>query len=149
VIENYLAQLATKLKPNGIGFIHHSNIGEYSMSRFHPSDKIPERIKAFLTRRGYYDRYHQRAFSMTAQRFERHCQQAGLQCIGQEIVNWGTRRLTDCLSLFTPMGSEWSRENKVVRNPDFMTEARLTKRIAPLYSTRSYERASKRDRPGS
>jgi hypothetical protein len=136
VIESYLAQLAKKLKPNGIGFIHHSNIGEYPMRRFRPNEKMPARIKAFLIRVGYYDLYHGRAFSMTAPRFERYCQQAGLQCIGQEIVNWGSRSLIDCLSLFTPMGSSWGRENKVVRNPDFMTEASLTKRVAPLYSTR-------------
>jgi SAM-dependent methyltransferase len=138
VIESYLAQLARKLKPNGIGFIHHSNIGEYPMSRFRPSEKVPERIREFLTRLGYYDRYHARAFSMTAQRFERYCQQAGLQCIGQEIMDWGSRSLIDCLSLFTPKGSDWGRENKIVRNPDFSTECRLTRRIAPLYSTRSY-----------
>jgi hypothetical protein len=137
VIESYLAQLANKLTHNGIGFIHHSNIGEYPVRRFRPSERIPERIRAFLTRRGYYDQYHARAFSMTAPRFERYCQQAGLQCIAQEIVNWGSSSLIDCLSMFTPIGSDWARENKVVRNPDFMTEAKLTQRIAPLYSTRS------------
>ena len=145
VIESYLAQLANKLKPNGVGFIHHSNIGEYPVGRFRPTERIPERIRALLTRLGYYDQYHARAFSMTAQRFERHCRQAGLQCIGQEIVNWGSRRLIDCFSLFTPAGSDWGRENRVIRNPDFMTEARLTKRIAPLYSTRSHPGAGKRD----
>jgi SAM-dependent methyltransferase len=137
VMENYLVQLAKKLRPNGIGFIHHSNIGRYPVSRFSPSEKIPGRIRAFLIRRGYYDHHHWRAFSMTAERFERHCQQAGLQCIGQEIVNWSSTRLIDCLSLFTPTGSDWSRENRVVRNPDFMVAARMTKRIAPLYSAGS------------
>lgn len=136
VIEKYLAQLAEKLKPNGIGFIHHSNIGAYQRRRFSASEKIPERIRVFLTRLGYYDHPHARAFSMTAQRFERSCQDAGLQCIGQEIVNWGSRSLIDCLSLFTPTGSAWCRENRVLRNPDFMVEADLTKRVAPLYSSR-------------
>jgi hypothetical protein len=144
VIENYLAQLAKKLKTNGIGFIHHSNIGEYPRSRFSPSEKLPEGIRVFLTRLGYYDHPHSRAFSMTAQRFERYCQEAGLQCIGQEIVNWGSRSLIDCLSLFTPAGSDWGRENRVLRNPDFMVEAGLTKRIAPLYSSRFYMTDSKK-----
>lgn len=138
VIEKYLAQLAKKMKPNGVGFIHHSNIGEYPTNRFSQSEKIPWSIRAFLTRLGYCDRHHWRAFSMTAQRFERHCQHVGLQCIGQEIVNWRSRSLIDCLSLFTPAGSDWARENRVVRNSDFMMEARLAKRIAALYSTRTY-----------
>src|SRR5207253_469039 len=30
VLEAYLSQLAKKLKPNGVGFIHHSNLGMYS-----------------------------------------------------------------------------------------------------------------------
>lgn len=34
VIESYLKQLASKLTPNGVGFIHHSNMGEYA-TNFH------------------------------------------------------------------------------------------------------------------
>jgi 2-polyprenyl-3-methyl-5-hydroxy-6-metoxy-1,4-benzoquinol methylase len=136
VIETYLAQLAKKLKPNGIGFIHHSNIGEYPASAFSPSKRMPEQIKKFLKQKGYYDNSHMRAFSMTASRFENLCQKTGLQCTSQEIVNWGTKRLIDCLSVFTLSGSDRSRVNRVVRNPDFMAEADLAKRIAPLYMSR-------------
>ena len=32
VIEAYLNQLAIKLQPNGIGFIHHSNLGKYQQA---------------------------------------------------------------------------------------------------------------------
>ena len=32
VLESYLRQLSSKLKPNGVGFIHHSNIGRYRMT---------------------------------------------------------------------------------------------------------------------
>src|SRR5678815_4626377 len=118
VIEIYLAQLAKKLKPNGVGFIHHSNIGEYSKEEFSKENS------------------HMRAFSMTAQRFEALCTQARLQCISQEIVNWGTMRLIDCLSVFTPAGSSCSRANQVIRNADFMSEASHAKRLVPLYMPR-------------
>ena len=30
VVEAYLAQLERKLRPGGVGFIHHSNLGEFS-----------------------------------------------------------------------------------------------------------------------
>jgi hypothetical protein len=40
VMQAYLNQLVRKLKLNGVGFIHHSNIGEYqrvfSISQEHP-----------------------------------------------------------------------------------------------------------------
>ena len=133
IIETYLAQLSKKLKANGVGFIHHSNIGAYPRKRFAPNERLPERVRSFLTKKGYYDNSHMRAFSMTVQRFESLCEKAALQCISQEIVNWGSKRLIDGLSVFTPAGSIWSRANRVIRNPDFMVEADFAKRLAPLY----------------
>src|SRR5262245_16157668 len=71
VIERYLAQLSRKLTPNGVGFVHHSNIGQYSTTDFRvPSDKLPYRVQRLLTQFGYYEHHHARAFSMTAQLFE-------------------------------------------------------------------------------
>jgi hypothetical protein len=136
ILEIYLGQLAKKFKPNAVGFIHHSNIGEYPAQDSSPNKRIPEKMKEFLMERGYYDNSHSRAFSMTAPRFESLCQKAGLQRISQEIVNWGSKRLIDCMSVFTLAGSQWSRANRVVRNPQFMAEALLAKRIAPLYMSR-------------
>jgi hypothetical protein len=52
--------------------------------------------------------------------------EAGLACIGQEIVNWLGGRLLDCISLVTPSGSRWARPNVVVHNPYFMAEAAST-----------------------
>jgi hypothetical protein len=44
-------------------------------------------------------------------------QGAGLQCISQELVNWGTDELLiDCFSLFTPKNSIWARPNNVIEN---------------------------------
>jgi len=40
VIQSYLNQLATKLKPTGFGFLHHSNLGAYSRS-FSLEQKFP------------------------------------------------------------------------------------------------------------
>ena len=109
IIQTYLAQLSKKLKTNGVGFIHHSNIGEYPRKRFLPNEKLPWKIRNFLTSVKDYDKFHFRAFSMTAERFENHCRNTGLQCISQEIVNWGSKSLIDCMSIFTPSGSTWSR----------------------------------------
>lgn len=133
VVHAYLQQLAKKLKPNGVGFIHHSNMGEYRRT-FETYEKLPTRLRAFLTKRAYIDPRHWRAFSMTAGLFEDFCRQAGLQCISQEIVNWGSKRLIDCFSTFTPAGSIWMRPNLVLRNGGFMNEAATIRRLAPLYA---------------
>ncbi len=45
VIKAYLEDLSKKLTPNGIGFIHHSNIGEYQRA-FSLFKKVPVRVRA-------------------------------------------------------------------------------------------------------
>jgi hypothetical protein len=60
---------------------------------------------------------------MSAERLEALAAEAGLACIGQEIVNWLGGRFLDCISLLTPPGSPWERPNVVVHNPYFMAEA--------------------------
>jgi hypothetical protein len=71
---------------------------------------------------------------MTAEMFEKSCIKADLVCIAQELINWRTRRLIDCFSLFTKKTSVWANENKIVKNPDFMKEANRVKRLSMLYS---------------
>ena len=133
VIEGYLNQLARKLKPDGVGFIHHSNIGEFGMSS-HWIEKMPGKLRRSLTEKGWLDRDHGRAHSMTAEIFEEYCDRVGLQCIGQELVNWGTKRLIDCFSVFTLRSSRRARPNKIIRNCDFMREAAMIRRLSELYN---------------
>ena len=132
VIESYLIQIAQKLKPGGVGFIHHSNLGEFSVSS-HWIEKMPNKLRRSLTQKGFLDRDHWRAHSMTAQRFEEYCAGTGLHCIGQELVNWGTRKLIDCFSTLTLKGSRWARPNKIIRNGDFMREAEMIRKLAEFY----------------
>jgi SAM-dependent methyltransferase len=47
VIESYLKQLASKLTPNGVGFIHHSNMSEYA-TYFLMLKKIPSETRLQL-----------------------------------------------------------------------------------------------------
>jgi hypothetical protein len=61
---------------------------------------------------------------VSAAKFEGMARRAGLRCISQELVNWYSPRLSDCLSMFTPNGSRWSRPNRIRHNPDFIGEAR-------------------------
>ncbi|MDJ1169515.1 class I SAM-dependent methyltransferase [Roseofilum sp. BLCC_M154] len=119
VIEAYLMQLGRKLKPNGAGFFHHSNIGHFKDS----SGNLP------------FPNPHMRAESMTARLFDEYAHKAGLQCLSQEWINWGDQDdiLKDCLSTFKVKDPQWNQHNRVLKNPHFMEEARRLQDISVLY----------------
>jgi 2-polyprenyl-3-methyl-5-hydroxy-6-metoxy-1,4-benzoquinol methylase len=136
VLESYLSQLATKLTPNGVGFIHHSNLGRYQQA-FSLIEKIPSEMRAEIVNPVFLEPTHWRAASMTAQLFADYCDRAGLQCIGQELVNWANEGLLiDSFSLFTPKHSTWSRDNNIVENLSFMKEADSIERLSQMYTTK-------------
>jgi SAM-dependent methyltransferase len=122
-IESYLSQFATKLKENGLGFIHHSNLGETKSS-----------LTSQLTRgRKSAAADHQRDPQMTAALFREGCERNGLKCVCQELVNWRGRRLIDCFSTIARKDSKWQTAPRPYRNRDFMREAELIRRIAKNY----------------
>jgi 2-polyprenyl-3-methyl-5-hydroxy-6-metoxy-1,4-benzoquinol methylase len=136
VLETYLAQIATKLTPNGVGFIHHSNLGQYQPA-LAAIDLIPSELKAEIVNPVLLEPTHWRAGSMTAQLFTDYCDRANLQCINQELVNWGNDGLLiDSFSIFTPKNSTWTRDNHVIENLEFMKEADLIKKRSHLYTTK-------------
>jgi hypothetical protein len=143
VIAGYLKDLAAKLKPSGVGFIHHSHIGSYSRS-LSLIRRLPPKLRNRLQKTGLLPHDHWRAHSMSAQLFERLCEGVGLTCIGQEVVNWNSRIAIDAFSLFTPKGSVWSRPNRVFRNMRFMQEAENVRRLAQHYSLPSSALATRR-----
>ncbi len=78
VMRSYLAEIARTLSPDGVAFIHHSNLA---------GQKVAEE--------------HWRAPSVNAELVSRACQLEGLSCVRQELLPWGGTDLTDCLSLIT------------------------------------------------
>ena len=135
VMAAYVDELSRKLKPNGAGFIHHSNAGRYERY-FGAARRIqPRGLRHRLVSWRLIDHDEWRALTMTADRFAAACEAVGLECIAQELVNWNTRRLIDCLSTFTRSSSMWSRRARVLENPRFMAEARAVRHWAPLYTS--------------
>ena len=129
-------RLATKLKPNGVGFVHHSNLGAYQQA-FAAIAQIPTELSAGIVDPLLLEPTHWRAASMTAKLFETYCDRANLKCIGQELVNWGNQGLLiDSFSMFTPKNSTWTRDNQVIENLAFMTEAASISKLSQLYSTK-------------
>lgn len=136
VLGAYLDQLARKLKPDGIGFIHHSNIGAYGpLTRL--ARRAPVRTLEPLVRRGLLVNLPAwRAETVTADSFASQCASAGLSCVAQETISWEFGPyMIDSLSFFTRRGSRWDRPRRVVRNPFFHREGR---RMARLYAETSF-----------
>jgi hypothetical protein len=138
VLREYLGELARKLRKDGVGFIHHSNLGE--MVAYYSFLKRIPRGKRTLSRLGLIDDVtpHWRDPGVTAAAFEAAARQVGLVCLGQEKVNWQCRHLIDCFSVFAHAGSRWQRENRVVENSGFMREAAAVARLTTIYSRSSF-----------
>lgn len=138
-LEGYLEHLAAKLAPDGVGFIHHSNMGAYRRAAA-LARRVPDRARrALVRRRMLVNVYAWRAESVTAESFAELCEQAGLACVAQEIVPWQYGRgLTDAISVLTPHGSRWERPNMVVENRRFMDEAQGLAQIGRLYGSAGF-----------
>jgi 2-polyprenyl-3-methyl-5-hydroxy-6-metoxy-1,4-benzoquinol methylase len=138
VLGAYLEQLAGKLTPQGVGFIHHSNAGSLggltALSR-----RLPRRYLSRLVRRGVAVNLPAwRDEGMTAELFAQQCAEAGLACVSQELVSWEFGGyLIDCFSILAARGSRWDRPRQLVRNPLFVAEAR---RMARCYAETSFPR---------
>lgn len=135
VLEAYVTQLVQKLSPAGVGLIHHSNAG--ALPRLVGlAKRLPGGVRGRLIEQGRLpDLAAWRDEGMSAVRFAKTCERAGLRCIAQETFSWerGTF-LTDAFSMFTRPGSRWDRPNRVHRNPGFTAEGR---RMRELWSPRS------------
>ena len=121
VIENYVAEFARVLKPNGAGFVHHANMGYY---------RSREDGEEFIKN----NNVHWRAVSMSGELFEKYCRESGLQCVAQELIGWGGEILNDCFSSFVPQGSILARPNVVREDEKFMDEVDHLAALAEMYS---------------
>ena len=132
----YLREFARVLTPNGIGFVHHSNIGVYAAA-LRRGHRLNRRVNRWVSRLGITAvNGSWRAEDMTAERFAALSREAGLVCIAQEILPWGPAPplLRDCLSTFTRGDSIWARPNRVRTNWDFLREQRYLAERASLYA---------------
>jgi SAM-dependent methyltransferase len=131
VIRAYLHGMADILAADGVAFLHHSNLGEYAR-RLRLLDRLPGVTR--LERWGLVERNpHFRAPDVSAGTFAEDAAAAGLHCVAQELVNWGSRRLCDCFSVVTRPGSRWARPNRVIRNRHFWDEIHEAARLASCY----------------
>jgi ubiquinone/menaquinone biosynthesis C-methylase UbiE len=143
---SYLREFRRILKPAGAGFIHHSNLGQYS-GRLAIYDMLRKTTPASWWRPGLRDATLAqkalqlalslntagwRAPSMTAARFRELSREAGLYTPTQETINWGYGSCaTDCLSVVTMRPAP---ELPLFHNAGVRREAGTLRRLSPMYS---------------
>jgi ubiquinone/menaquinone biosynthesis C-methylase UbiE len=131
-LEAYLAQLARILTAEGAAFIHHSNLAAYPAS-FRRLART-RRVESVLRRVGAIEYLHIRDPSVSAEHVAAYVAPLGLQCIAQEITTWLTRRTwIDCMSTIVPADGPHARENRVLRNSRFRSEAAYLQSLSTLY----------------
>lgn len=134
VLEAYVGQLQRKMKPDGVAFLHHSNLRPFAKLFRLQKHLRPAIIRDRIMKRRFDFWDHHRSYTMSATRFAALCDVNGLQCISQELINWGGPLPIDCLSVVTGRESRWARRNRVLTNADFMREAAHISRLSGLYS---------------
>jgi SAM-dependent methyltransferase len=118
VMRSYVKEFRRILTKKGRGFIHHSNLGAYGRLLQSGELKYPQ----------------DRDVTMSAELFHNFCEEAGLVCVGQELINWvhGEPPI-DCLSIIAQRSGNYDKSYVRVENRDFMTEAHHVRLTQPLY----------------
>ena len=120
IVQSYVQELARTLAPQGVAFLHHSNMGQYL---------DPQTGELPFPNNGW------RGKNMSAELFDEYCKEAGLVCIGNELVRWRDEEewFRDCFSMLTRPGSRFERERQVIENEDYMAQALGLRRVAGFY----------------
>jgi len=120
-LRGYLRELATKLRPGGHAFLHHSNLGAFVDEAGVPSVENPQWRDSTTSGRVVHEL----------------CAEAGLLCVSQELVQWGLAYHGDCFTMLRR-----SRVGEIVdvaapptrfENPHFPEEIGYTRMLAKVY----------------
>jgi 2-polyprenyl-3-methyl-5-hydroxy-6-metoxy-1,4-benzoquinol methylase len=131
-VSAYVDQLGKKLRVGGHAVLHHSNLGRYRhyrvIRRIRPLDVVGQKMGLVESN------LHSRSLSVTGDKVRGWAAAAGLRCVSQEYVNWGTRRaLIDCFSVLVRDANRVGQDPMVLRNRKFMEEADHLVDLARLY----------------
>ena len=136
ILRAYLSELSKKLSPDGVAFLHHSNIGVYAR-RWAIQNRLPRNLWKVLGPLRFAGYSHDRDFTVTAAGVEQACRDMGLVCIAQETLNWCQSLRIDAFSTLTKASSQWVRPNQVWENNRFMRQAADARKISHLYSVQT------------
>lgn len=119
-LDSYIKEISRVLTPNGIAFIHHSNVGKYVQS------VTPENSKSMALLSTYRDA------TVSAEVVRSLTEKHDLRCVSQECLNWDIKEaLTDCFTVMARSHSNWPQKNNYSENYEFHLE-----RNAALHSSK-------------
>ncbi|MEM9273579.1 MAG: class I SAM-dependent methyltransferase [Cyanobacteria bacterium P01_F01_bin.143] len=130
VLDSYLEQLSSKLKPDGVGFFHHSNLGQYIDSKGEPIGNKEDWDRL------YSRPLNNRGRTVSAEIVKKVGEKYNLSFLSQELIDWAKSECpVDCISVFAKSDSSWHVHNSYEKliNTDFMAEARKLQEISRLY----------------
>lgn len=120
-MEGYMVALSRTLRPGGIAFLHHSNLGAF------------RREDGSLS----VENLHWRATSVDQESLRGWAAQAGLAVLAQEILQWGGATDSDCISILQrPTPGAKLPPPHIWRHPDFNTEIAHLRNLAERYRRR-------------
>jgi SAM-dependent methyltransferase len=119
-LQFYLQEIARVLKPSGIAFLHHSNMGNYK-GLLEIGRRLPGFARRAASKAHFLPIEHWRSESVSAAWVASTSLKYGLYAEQQELVNWiNPRHLIDC---FTMLKHAPGRTKHTLRNYHFMKEA--------------------------
>lgn len=122
-MRSYMFEMADKLRPNGVAFIHHSNAAACL--------DVEAADDAALN--DYRDA------SVSADIVAELAKEAGLTCRSQELFGWEIDKLlTDCFSVLARPCARFGKPNTVIRNWDFPFEAAKLGQLSEAYGASGY-----------
>jgi SAM-dependent methyltransferase len=132
VMKAYLGELQRILTPEGVAFLHHSNLGEYR-ARYQMIRKIPK-LEGLLYHLGILEHKAWRDMSVDAQSVDSVAKEKELRCLSQEIILWSTKRtFLDCISTIARKNSSAAHAKRQWRNSNFMHEAENLLQLSRIY----------------
>ena len=131
-LASYLRELVRVLRPGGVCFLHHSNLGSYK--RYYKwVRRFPKPLRELLQGRGLLDFDGLRAPSVSRVNVAKRAEELGFSLLSQELVPWGGKRLIDCFSVFV-LGPP-DRRFQLLENQRFVQRAAEIALLARAYKS--------------
>jgi SAM-dependent methyltransferase len=121
VMRRYVRQIVRKLRPNGVAFLHHSNLGMFDG---YPAQSAPGPLAD-----------HCRAPDVSAETVRAWVREYGGEILRQEMVDWAGLRYLDCFTLFGRQG-DFDSPPQVVLNSSFADEVAHARTVLAPWSFR-------------
>lgn len=117
-VAGYIEALGHKLRPGGMAFLHHSNLADFVDQSGKPTVAND----------------HWRATNVSGARVREWTARGNLECVAQELVQWGTNYYNDCFTLLRrPTQAHSTAEPRLIQHPNFEAEMNHFRQLDATY----------------